>query len=682
MKSLLKPKVQIVNTRNRMLSQHIQMTLNTRHTDLNNNVLVIGGSGSGKTYRFVKPQIMQMSSSFIITDPKGELYRDTSNFLAQSGYAVKVLNLLNEDEMLKSSHFNPFRYIQSEVDVLKLITNLISNTTPKGSQTQDPFWEKAEAMLLQALFYYVWLEGVPENLYECKKANGEDDIDRILANIHNPNVKKVHNVRAVMELLKYADFKEDRNGNKMDSVLDKIMRDLEKRSPNHKAVLNYNKVMRGAADTVRSIIISANARLAPVQSEAILSILDDDEMDIPLLGTKKTAIYCVIPDNDTTYNFLVGILYSMMFQQLYYEADFVHGGPLPIHVTFLLDEFDNIALPENFLSLLSTMRSRNISSVVIIQDLSQIKTRYKEGEHEKIMANCDTTVYLGGNGPTTQKELSELMGKATIDKKTHGETRGRQGSSSRNYDVLGRELMFPDELRKIEGNKCILFIRGFDPILDNKIESKKHPLWNQMCEAAKGELFDGRIERLRRNRMARNPTERNKQSSFFVDPVELEYLKLMEKKDMKHYNDEARVAEKLGRESEKKPENRIVTLSYEELDALKRKLDEEPEGGIILDHELISRTREEMVAQIKKEEEEQEQKKRSQIDVRELTTEEAIAYTKLKKAGFTVAKIKSILRLVQEKKTMTVDEILNTFDSELDLETVDVMVDLILKKNK
>lgn len=673
---MMAPKVQIVNTRNRMLSQHIQMTLNTRHTDLNNNVLVIGGSGSGKTYRFVKPQIMQMSSSFIVTDPKGELYRDTSNFLKQSGYDVKVLNLLNEEEMLKSSHFNPFRYIQSEVDVLKLITNLIANTTPKGSQTQDPFWEKAEAMLLQALFYYVWLEGVPENLYECKKANGEDDIERILMNIHNPNVKKVHNVRAVMELLKYADFKEDRNGNKMDSVLDKIMRDLEKRSPNHKAVLNYNKVMRGAADTVRSIIISANARLAPVQSEAILSILDDDEMDIPLLGTKKTAIYCVIPDNDTTYNFLVGILYSMMFQQLYYEADFVHGGSLPVHVTFLLDEFDNIALPENFLSLLSTMRSRNISAVVIIQDLSQIKTRYKEGEHEKIMANCDVTVYLGGNGPTTQKELSELMGKATIDKRTNGETLGKQGSSSRNYDVLGRELMFPDELRKIEGNKCILFVRGFDPILDNKIESKKHPLWNQMCEAAKGELFDGRIERLRRNRMR----GKKKNSSLFVDPVELEYLKLMEKKDMKHYKDEARVAEKLGREPEKKPENRIVTLSYEELDAVKRKLDEEPEGGIILNQELISRTREEMVAQIKKEEEEQEQIKRSQIDVRELTTEEAIAYTKLKKAGFTVAKIKSILRLVQEKKPMTVDEILNTFDPELDLDTVDIMVELLLKK--
>ena len=524
---------QIVNTRNRMLSQNIQMTLDTRHTDLNNNILVIGGSGSGKTYRFVKPQLMQMSSSFIITDPKGELYRDTSGFLKRNGYDIKVLNLLNEDEMVKSSHFNPFRYIQNEVDILKLITNLIANTTPKGSTSNDPFWEKAEGMLLQALFYYVWLEGVPKNIWECKKENGEDDIEEILNRIHNPEIEKIHNVRAVMELLKFAEVREDpRTGAKLDSTLDLIMKDLEKESPNHKAILNYNKSMRGAADTVRSIIISANARLAPVETEAVLSILDDDEIDIPLIGTRKTAIYCVIPDNDTTYNFLVGILYKMMFQRLYYEADFIHGGPLPVHVTFMLDEFDNVALPEDFLSLLSTMRSRNISSIIIIQDLSQIKTRYKDGEHEKIMANCDTMIYLGGNGPGTQKELSELMGKATIDKRTNGETLGKQGSSSRNYDVVGRELMFPDELRKIEGNKCILFIRGFDPVLDNKIESKKHPLWNLMCYAQKGELFDARIERLRKMK-----SDKQKNSIGFVDEAELAHLELLEKKEKKHYED-------------------------------------------------------------------------------------------------------------------------------------------------
>lgn len=668
-------KVRIVNTRNRILSRNIQMTLDTRHTDLNNNILVIGGSGAGKTYRFVKPQLLQMSSSFIITDPKGELYRDTSGFLKKNGYDIKVLNLLNEGEMLKSSHFNPFSYIQSEVDVLKLITNLISNTTPKGSSTNDPFWEKAEAMLLQALFYYVWLEGVPGNISECKKPDGTDDIVKILKQIHDPMVERVHNVRAVMELLKFADFKENpKTGAKLDSTLDKIMWDLEKRSPNHKAVLNYNKVMRGAADTVRSIIISANARLAPVQSEAILQILDDDEMDIPLLGIKKTAIYCVIPDNDTTYNFLVGILYNMMFQRLYYEADFVHNGSLPVHVTFMLDEFDNIALPENYLSLISTMRSRNISSVIIIQDLSQIKARYKEGEHEKIIANCDTMVYLGGNGPTTQKELSELMGKATIDKKTNGETLGKQGNSSRNYDVVGRELMFPDELRKIEGNKCILFIRGFDPVLDLKIETKKHPLWNQMCEAAKGELFDGRIERLQKQ------SGNARKSTGFVDPVELAHLELMDKKELKHYQEEKHVAEILNRELPERPESHVLQLSFDELDALMKKLDESPEQGLYLNQALLDKAREEMEEEVRREEAEQEEMERSRIDVREFqTTEEAIAFAGLKKAGFSEPQMKSILRLVQRDTVhMTMEEILNTFDPELDLDTVDMMVELMI----
>lgn len=531
-------------------------------------------------------------------------------------------------------------------------------------------------MLLQALFYYVWLEGVPRDISECKRQDGTDDIVKILKQIHDPMVEQVHNVRAVMELLKFADFKEDpKTGAKLDSTLDKIMWDLEKRSPNHKAVLNYNKVMRGAADTVRSIIISANARLAPVQSEAVLKILDDDEMDIPLLGIKKTAIYCVIPDNDTTYNFLVGILYNMMFQRLYYEADFVHGGSLPLHVTFMLDEFDNIALPENYLSLISTMRSRNISSVIIIQDLSQIKARYKDGEHEKILANCDTMIYLGGNGPTTQKELSELMGKATIDKKTNGETLGKQGNSSRNYDVLGRELMFPDELRKIEGSKCILFIRGFDPVLDLKIETKKHPLWNQMCEAAKDELFDGRIERLRNQAAGMD-----RKSTGFVDPMELAHLELMDKKELKHYQEERHVAEILKKELPELPENHVLQLSLEELEALMKKLNQVPEQGIFLDQALLDQTRAEMLEEVRREAAEQEELERRHIDVREFQTiEEAVAFAGLKKAGFSELQMKSILRMVQRDTVhMTMEEILNTFDPELDIDTVDRMVELMV----
>lgn len=664
-------KTEIVNTKNRILSEHIRMTLDTRHTDLNNNVLVVGGSGSGKTYRFVKPQLLQMTGSYIITDPKGELYRDTSNFLRRNGYAVKALNLLDEDGMKKSSRFNPFRYIQNEVDVLKLITNLITNTTPKGAQANDPFWEKAEGMLLQALFYYVWLEGVPKDLYRYKTTAGTDDVAGMISAIHDPAVEKVHNVRAVMELLKYAEFKEDpQTGAKMDSTLDCLMRDLERREPDHKAVINYNKVMRGAADTVRSIIISANARLAPVQSEAVLDILEEDEIDIPLIGTRKTAVYCVIPDNDTTYNFLVGILYSMMFQRLYYEADFVHAGALPVNVTFLLDEFDNVALPENFLSLLSTMRSRNISSVIIIQDLSQIKTRYKDGEHEKIQANCDVMVYLGGNGANTQKELSELMGKATIDKKSSGETLGKQGNSTRNYDVVGRELMFPDELRKLSGTKCLLFIRGFDPVLDDKIQSKNHPLWTQMCEAAEGELFDGRVERFRKRS--------GRMENGFTDPAELAGLELLEKKERRQYEEEKRVAELSGEAPPKEPEGHIFRLSFAELGALKEKVCKEQEGRLLLDADLIKKTREETEEQIKREEEERERERKSRVDVRGFqTAEEAVAFARLKQAGFSEPQIKRLLPLVTEGPGMDAEEILQIFDPELDLRTVEMMAGIL-----
>ncbi|MGN0141698.1 MAG: VirD4-like conjugal transfer protein, CD1115 family [Roseburia sp.] len=666
--------VQIVNTRNRILSQNIRMSLDTRHTDLNNNIVVIGGSGSGKTYRFVKPQLMQLATSYIVTDPKGELFRDTSSFMKQNGYVVKVLNLLNEDEMLKSSHFNPFRYIQSEVDVLKLITNLISNTTPKGSTTNDPFWEKAEAMLLQALFYYVWLEGVPEGMERCKKSNGEDDVKRMLELIHDPEVEKKHNVRAVMELLKYAEFKEDpKTGAKLDSTLDIIMRDLEKISPNHKAVLNFNKVMRGAADTVRSIIISANARLAPVQTEAILSILDDDEIDIPLLGTRKTIVYCVIPDNDTTYNFIVGMLYKIMFQQLYYEADFVHGGSLPVPVTFLLDEFDNVALPEDFLSLLSTMRSRNISSVIIIQDLSQIKTRYKDGEHEKMLANCDVWVYLGGNGPGTQKELSELMGKATIDKKSSGETLGVQGNSSRNYDVIGRELMFPDELRKLDSKVCILFIRGFNPILDKKIESRKHPLWKQMCAAQRGPLFDARIERLR-NKAVRNAGMR----AGFVDPTEFAHLQLLDKKAMKHYKEEVRVAEMLKEDIPEKPQSHIWELTLEEIGVLNEKLQAAESAPVMLNEDLLNTARALADEKIAKQIKENEELEKSRINVREFTNpEEALVFAKLKNSGFGEGQTKKILTLTDGY--MSMEEILAVFDPEMDMDTVNLMVDLIMQ---
>lgn len=338
-------------------------------------------------------------------------------------------------------------------------------------------------------------------------------------------------------------------------------------------------------------------------------------------------------------------------------------------------EFDNVALPEDFLSLLSTMRSRNISSVIIIQDLSQIKTRYKDGEHEKIMANCDTMIYLGGNGPGTQKELSELMGKATIDKRTNGETLGKQGNSTRNYDVLGRELMFPDELRKIEGNKCILFIRGFDPVLDNKIESKKHPLWNLMCDAQKGELFDARIERLRKMK-----SNKQKNSIGFVDEAELAHLELLEKKEKKHYEDERRVAELLGTELPETPQQYIFRLDYEELDQLAEQLKEAPAGKIVLDQKLIQKAKEDVMQQVEFEAEKQAYIKQNQIDVREFQTpEEALAFSALKRKNFSNPQIKILLQLVREDTVgMDLDAILETFDSKMDMETIEMMTEMLL----
>lgn len=437
--------------KNRILSQNVRMSLDTRKTKLNNNVLIIGGSGAGKTFYEVKPNLMQMPDkcSFIVTDPKGEILRSTGEMLKNNGYNVKVINLI---DMEQSDCYNPFSYIREETDVIKLITNLIANTTPKVTSSADPFWEKAEGMFLQALFYYVWLE-VPKN---------------------------ERNFETVLKLMGKAEVKEQGKP----SQLDAIMSVLEETGPlgaNHPAVKQYKKCMRGAGDTVRSIIISANSRLAFLENRKILRILSKDEMNLADIGIgvngdceTKTALFCVIPDSDKSYNFIIGMLYTQIFQELYYQADFNFGGRLPIHVTFMLDEFANVALPDDFCSLLSTMRSREISSVIIIQNLAQIKALFKD-TWETIPGNCDSLIYLGGNEQSTHKYISELLGKGTIDKKSSGETRGRQGSSSRNFDVLGRELMTPDEARKLDNKKCLIFIRGFDPIVDNKFIPFKHP---------------------------------------------------------------------------------------------------------------------------------------------------------------------------------------------------------------
>ena len=327
--------------KNRILSMNVRMSMNTRMTRLNLNVLVIGGSGAGKTLFIVKPNLMQLSCSFIITDPKGEIARCCAGFLIRHGYRVRILNLV---EMERSNGYNPFEYIRSETDIVKLVTNLIANTTPKNASSNDPFWEKSESLLLQALFLYVWMECPP----------GE------------------RNFRMVLKLLGEAEVTADGSP----SSLDRRFRKLEReKGSSHPAVVQYNKVVRGAGDTVRSIIISANARLGVLENPQILRILDKDEIHIPEIGVgvdgdkaTKTALFCVIPDSDKSYNFLVGMLYSQIFQELYYQADFHYNGRLPIHVTFMMDEFSNVALPDDFCSLLSTMRSREISCIIIVSD--------------------------------------------------------------------------------------------------------------------------------------------------------------------------------------------------------------------------------------------------------------------------------------------------------------------------
>ncbi len=463
-----------INTENRPISSNLSINVNGNKVHRRNlNMLVVGGSGAGKTQFVVRPILMQQSGSFIITDPKGEILQSTGEMLKEAGYKILVFNLLDANGMLKSNHYNPFKYIKSQTDILKLITNLIKNTKPPEATQGDPFWENAEKLLLQAIFFYVWME--------CEE--------------------RERNFRKVMELLEKAEFQEDARGQKLDSELDKIFSELESREKErndsngnggvcrHPAVLAYNKVMRGAADTVRSIIISANARLACINNE-ILTLLDSDEFNISEIGAgvnydgkTKTAVFCVIPDNDKTYSFLIGMLYTQIFQQLYFYADFLSGKrSLPIPVTFVLDEFANVALPDDFLSLLSTMRSRNISSIPIIQNFAQIKGLYKDN-WENIPGNCDILLYLGGNEQSTHEYVSKSLGEGTYDKDSSSETKGRQGSSSHSFDKFGRKLMTESEVREIDNEKCLVFVRGFKPVEDFKYDTFSHPLWYKVADA-------------------------------------------------------------------------------------------------------------------------------------------------------------------------------------------------------
>ena len=426
---------------NKLLSQNVRIGLDGKKHRRNLNTIVIGGSGAGKTRFYGKPNIMQCNTSFVTLDPKGEILRDTGYLLEKEGYVIKVMDLIN---MNKSHCYNPFEYIHDDKDVLKLITNLIRNTTPKGSQTNDPFWEKSETALLEGLCLFL--------LHEAPKEE--------------------QNFTMVMEMIAAADVRED--GEYYISPLDRLFNDLQREKPNSLAVKQYNIYKQAAGKTAKSILISVGVRLAAFNLESIASITSTDELELEKVGERKTAIFAVIPDNDSTFNFLVGMLYTQLFQTLYYQADIVHGGELPVPVHFLMDEFANVALPDEFDKLLSTMRSRQIFVSIIIQNLAQIKALYKDA-WESIVGNCDELYYLGGNEQSTHKFISEYLGKETLDTNTYGKSSGKSGSYSTNYQQVGRELLTADEVRLLDNDYALLFIRGERPIFDKKYDILKHP---------------------------------------------------------------------------------------------------------------------------------------------------------------------------------------------------------------
>jgi type IV secretion system protein VirD4 len=426
---------------NLLLTEHFRLGLDGRVHRRNLNVLVVGGSGSGKTRFYAKPNLMQGNTSFVVTDPKGELCRDTGNLMKRLGYNVKVIDLIN---MNQSFGYNPLQYITSDNDVLRLVTNLIRNTTPKGANTNDPFWGKSETALLQALLLYL--------VHEAP----EDE----------------RNFGMVMEMLQAAEVREEDENFKSD--LDILFDRLAMLNPDHIAVKQYRIFKMAAGKTAKSILVSVGVRLATFNLSQVTRMTDFDEMEIPSIGERKTVVYCCIPDNDSSFNYLIGMFYTQVFQQLYHLADYKYDGRLPVHVHFVMDEFANVALPDDFEKLLATMRSREISVSIIIQNMAQLKALFKDN-WESLVGNCDTFLYLGGNEQSTHEYVSKLMGKGTIDTTTHGLNKGRNGSYSDNYQQTGRELLTSDEVRMLDNRYALLFMRGERPIADEKYNLLKHP---------------------------------------------------------------------------------------------------------------------------------------------------------------------------------------------------------------
>ena len=426
---------------NKILTNNIQIGYNSKKHRRNLNTLVIGGSGAGKTRFYAKPNIMQCNTSFVILDPKGEILRSTANLLLKKGYKLRILDLIN---MEKSDSYNPFVYLRSDNDVQRLVTNLFKATTPKDSKSSDPFWDMAASTLLLALIFYLWYEAPFEE----------------------------QNFSMILEMLRAGEVREDDDDYK--SPLDILFDLLEERNPNHIALKYYKNYRSGSAKTLKSIQITLTSKLDKFNLDSLATITQYDEMELSKLGEEKTALFAIIPDSDPSFNFLVSILYTQLFQQLFYIADYKYGGSLPVHVHFVMDEFANVSLPNDFEKILSTMRSREVSVSIIIQNLAQLKSLFSK-EWESIVGNCDELLYLGGNEQSTHKYISELLGKDTIDTNTYGKSKGKSGSYSTNYQKMGRELLTPDEVRTLDNNNAILFIRGERPIIDLKYILEKHP---------------------------------------------------------------------------------------------------------------------------------------------------------------------------------------------------------------
>ena len=428
---------------NKLLTQTVRIGLDGKKHRRNLNILVCGGSGAGKTRFYCKPNAMQCDAetSMVILDPKGEIVRDVGGLLEKKGYEVRVLDLIN---MHRSHCYNPFVYLRDDNDVQRLVTNLFKATTPKGSQSQDPFWDTAASMLLLSLIFYLKYEAPPDE----------------------------QNFPMVMELLRAGEVREDDDS--YVSPLDELFDRLEMVNPEHIALKYYRDYHSGSAKTLKSIQITLAARLEKFNLESLAGLTATDELDLPSLGEKKVALFALIPDNDTSFNFLVSILYTQLFQQLFYLADHKYGGSLPVHCHFIMDEFANVSLPDDFDKILSVMRSRGVSVSIILQNMAQLKALF-EKQWESIVGNCDSFLYLGGNEQSTHKYVSELLGKETIDTNTYGKSEGRSGSYSTNYQISGRELLDASEVRMLDNRYALLFIRGERPVMDLKYDILKHP---------------------------------------------------------------------------------------------------------------------------------------------------------------------------------------------------------------